>query len=429
MVVRIRDWEIDIGELLRRIRSDWRYALAALGVLFLFCACGWLVFVPRPVPHAAVVVVGPEDVVVHAGRETFSGPGPHRIPAGKISLRIEAAGYYPTGVELELSPNTTTTVTPTLYPRPEIREIAGLPGSRVESVCLLDGAVRFRTAVTSTVSTASSPSGGFWPAPARTEERVEMLWWSMTPDGRKERILSLEGGPAAEEGGRTALVRPEGLFLVEGGESRLLYTNTSAVEGLAWWGEDLLLMRSVPTGVSLEVLGDVPAVTATVTQTYFLALLPAAPDPYCFLESPDRLVLRMPGGAADTFLALDVDGKVQYLTDISSSPLPWAFIAAGDGSLVWAVPTPSGWAVYRLAGEKSVLLAEVPDLHGLWTEGEEVFYLDGQGRARKISGEVLYAVEEIDPQKDFILWRKDGSAVLWNGGKYFLLSWPGGEDE
>ena len=221
------------------------------------------------------------------------------------------------------------------------------------------------------------------------------------------------------------LVREEGRGRPLRAVQAAIAEQLAGIEGLSWWGDDLLLMRRVPTGVALELVSpETPGVTTTVTPTVrFLALLPDLPDPYCLPAPSDRLALRLPGGATSAFLTLDAGGTVQYLTDIPASPLPWAFLSSDEDDLVWATPAPSGWTVYRLSGGKSDLLAEVRDLRGLWTEEGEVFYLDEEGRVRKISGEVLYVVEEIDTKKDFALWRRGKLAVLWNGGKYYLLSW------
>ncbi len=438
MILRWRDYEIDLGELGWRLRADRRYLLAAaLTGLLLLCACGWL-FYPRSRPTATVYLVGPVGLTVTVGQETLAGAGPHTLPAGPLTAHVEANGYYPQDLALTLTPHTTTTLTATLFPRPAFQKIrADLPGAAVEAAWLTPSGVRFATVVTAT-----------------EEPQQTVQWWEMAPDGRREHLLALEAGPAArrERDGALAYLRPEGLFL---GEGRLLITATANVSALAWWGDELLLFRALPTGIQVDRLD--PTMGAPAGQS--LAVLPSLPDSRYVLASPAGgfVVLAFPGPASTSLVVLDGSGRAGYLADLPAQPLPWAFLTwESEGVLLWTAPRvqPKGaitWPIYRLdlVAEQSTLLARPAEVHGLWVEGADVYYLDEQARVTSVQGEALYTIQEIAAQGEFSLWRQGGRALLWTmpprapvsatprgGGQptttvsrsdaYWLLSWPEG---
>ncbi len=442
MVFRWRDYEIDVGELGRRLRSDWRYMLGvALGTLLFLCACGWL-FYPRHIPTATVYLAGPAGLTVTVDRETFSGAGPHALPAGASTAHVEAPGYYPRDLALTLTPNTTATLTATLYPRPVFQQVqADLPGTVVEAAFLTPAGVRFATVLSTTRELGNS--------------QPLAQWWEIAPDGRREHLLELESGPAArrDRDGRIAYLRSEGLFLADG--ERLL-TTTANVAALTWWGDDLLLFRSLPTGIQVDWL----ATTVPLSDSQYLAVLPALPDARYTLPSPggQYLVLCLPGRASDSLVVLDRRGRASYLADLPAGPLPWAFLAwEQEAVLVWTAPQaqPGGettWPIYRLdlAQAKSTLLGSPDKVHGLWLAGPEVYYLNEAAQVTPVDGAPLYTMQEIDPGGEFRLWRQGTRALLWTsppplparptprGGaatpgpepaadRYWLLSWPEGE--
>lgn len=448
MTIRLRDWEIDLGELLRRVRTDVRYLLGVVAAaLLVLCACGWLLY-PRRVPTATVYLVGPGGLTLTAGPATFAGPGPHAVPAGRYDALVAAPGFYPATFAFTLTAGTTATLTPTLYPRPSFQEIAGgLPGTGVEAAILAPGGeVRFQVAVTATTASASGS-----PQP-----EVAYQWWKMAPDGRREHLLAPEGGPAAESAdGRVAVVRPAGLFLADAGGnmSGPVVTPTADVAGVAWWGQDLLLLRATPTGAALELL-TAGGVTPTLR---YLTVLPALPDVRFVLPSPagGYVLLLVRGRGSDTLLALDRAGRVTYLADLPVSPLPFAFVTwEREGVLLWTAPqgAPGGetfWPIYRLelGSGREEFLARPPTVRGLWVEEGAAYYLDGDARVCAADGRALYTMAEVDARGDFSLWRRGRYAVLYvvppappptpgppggrapesarPAGRYWLLAWPG----
>ncbi len=450
--MRWRDWEFNAGELWRRVRSDVRYLLGAVAAaLLLACACGWLVY-PRGVPTAAVYLAGPTGLRVTAGRAVLSGPGPHAVPAGGCVALVEAPGYYPATLSLTLAAGVTTTLTPTLYPRPFFQEIAvGLPGAWVETAYLeAGGDVRFQVALTTTTASARGS----------TQPEVAYQSWRMAPDGRREHLLALESGPAAlSADGRAAVVRPAGLFLANaaGETAGPLLTATADVAGVAWWGRDLALFRVTPTGAAVELLSP-DGVTPTLRM---LAVLPALPDARSTLPSPagGYVLLLAPGRGSDTLLVLSRAGRSIYLADLPVSPLPFAFVAwESEGILLWTAPqsAPGGetaWPIRRLdlGRQTDELVAAPAAVHGLWVEGGAVYFLDEAARVRTAAGETLYTIAEVDAGGDFALWRRGRYAVLYAAppaptttpgppgapapgiarpaGRYWLLAWPENGEE
>lgn len=448
MTIRLRDWEIDLGELLRRMRTDVRYLLGVVAAaLLVLCACGWLLY-PRRVPTSTVYLAGPGGLTLTAGPATFAGPGPHAVPAGRYDALVAAPGFYPATLALTLTAGATTTLTPTLYPRPSFQEIAGgLPGSRVQAAGLTpNGEVRFQVAVSTTGATTGAAS----------EPLVTTQWWKMSPAGRREHLLAPESGPAAESAdGMVAVVRPAGLFLVDAGGnvSGPVVTPTADVAGVAWWGPDLLLLRATPTGGALELLAlDGPAPTQR-----FLTMLPTLPDLRFVLDSPagGYVLLLVRGPGSRTLLVLDRAGRLTYLADLPVTELPFACAAwESEGVLVWTAPQggPRGetvWPIHRLdlGKEQDELLATPPAVHGLWVAEGTVYYLDDGARVRAADGRALYTITEVDARGDFSLWRRGRYAILYvvppappptpgppggrapesarPAGRYFLLAWPG----
>lgn len=429
--IHYRGYELDLDELAWRMRHDSRYRLGILVVaglgLLLFAACGWLAWLRQP-PTALLYIQAAEGTTLEVGGQRYGGPGPHLLPAGQVVAQVERPGCYPADLRLELAAGTTTTITPTLQPRPTFQEIAAGPGgSSIESVFLGPQEVRLAVVLTQTVPSA----GSFEPVPAAPA----VQWWRLAPDGRREHLLAMDAAapfPAAwnDRSGETAMVHPGGLFVASagGGITGPLITGTADVQGLAWWGQALLLARALPAGVQLELL----PYHATATQA--LAALPVQPDMDFILPSPTgRYALLLVGGPGRTLLLLDRRGRSEYLADLPPSPLPWAFASwAGESILLWTAPQagPDGtttWPIYRLDLDthESRLLDAPADVRGLWVEEGRPFYLDGQARVWAVGGAApLYTIEEIDTGQEFALWRQGDRAVLYSG-RYWLLTWRG----
>lgn len=452
MVLRLGAYEVDLGELQRRVRTDVRYLLGVVAAALLFlCACGWLLY-PRRVPTTTVYVAGPAGITVQIAAGTLAGSGPHAVPAGQYRAQVTAPGFYPMTLALTLTAGVTTTLTPTLYPRPFFQEIAvGLPAAGIDAVYLEPtGAVRFQVVVTATSATTA----------AAMEPVLLAQWWQMTPDGRREHLLALDAGPAAlSPDGRLAVARPTGLFVSSSAETPVtpVLTATADVAGLAWWGAELALLRVTPTGATVELVApDAPSPT-----TQLVAVLPALPDIRFVQPSPAGryLLLLVRGRGSDTLLVLDRAGRVTYLGDLPRSPLPLAYATwEREGVLLWAAPQsePGGattWPIRRLDLEREAaeLLAAPAAVHGVWVEGGAVCYLDGDAQVRDIAGRARYTLTEIDTRGDFALWKAGNRAVLYNAppvtgptptanagagaavgrptpaGRYWLLTWPEGE--
>lgn len=448
MTIRWRDWEFDLGELGRRLRTDVRYRLG-LGVaaLLLVCACGWLVY-PRRVPLATVYLEGPPGTVVTAGATTLAGPGPHALPAGHYAARVTAPGFYPATLALTLTAASTTTVTPRLYSQPFGQEITvALPAIGLDAVGLEPtGTVRFQVIIT---ATSAAPT-------ALPEAHPLIQWWQMTPAGQREHLLGLENGPAAlSPAGRLAVVRPEGLFLAGAAEAGPVLTATADIVNLAWWGPELLLLRTTPTGTALELLRPDPI---TPTRRYLTAL-PTWPDLRFVLPSPagGYVLLLVRGAGSDTLLVLERTGRATYLADLPSAPLPLALVAwEREGVLLWAAPqaNPQGatsWPIRRLdlGAARNELVATPPAVRGLWVEDGAAYYLDEAARVCAADGRALYTMSEVAGASDFSLWRRGRYAVLYvrpaappptpgrpgtaapgitrPAGRYWLLTWPEGE--
>ena len=449
MVLRLGDYEVDLGELRRRIRTDARYLLGvAAGALLCLCVCGWLLY-PRRVPTTTVYLAGPAGVTVQLATGTWAGAGPHAVPAGRYTAQVTAPGFYPATLALTLTTGVTTTLTPTLYPRPFFQEITvGLPAANIDAVHLEPtGAVRFQIVVTATSGTT-----------AAAEPVLLTQWWQMTADGRREHLLALENGPAAlSTKGRLAVVRPTGLFVTgaPGVPVTPVLTATADVAGLAWWGAELALLRVTPTGATVELLAP-DAISPTAQ---LVAVLPALPDARFVQPSPAGryVLLLVRGRGSDTLLVLDRAGRVTYLGDLLRAPLPGALATwEREGVLLWTAPQsgPSGtttWPIRRLDLERETdeLLAAPAEVHGIWIENGAVCYLDGSAQVRGLDGQARYALTEVNTHGDFTLWRLGDYAVLYNAlpatgptptantgvaasgatpvSRYWLLTWPQGE--
>lgn len=425
MTIWLGNWGIlvDLDELRRRLRQEWRRP-ALLLVLVLLALVSLWVWRPWVTPPKIgyLKVTGAEAAKLDG--DDFPVGAAFPLPVGRHTISASWTGWYPNSTAVTVSVGITQTVNMVpSYPRPAVLEVLpGAPGYVVRRPTFRAGTLRYESILQpQPVEPAATVQPG---AAGVTSAALELQRWELR-DGQRVRLFELEAyGPVADQQvGVVAYTRAvqDGwreepllvLMLHRGGElfDTAVYTSTGEIYFLEWapGGRQLVFVQHWNQASRL-CLWDGEGVREVLTfpgQAYAIYWGPGGAF---------ALLSRLDGSVSLTLV--DAAGQSYYLADVPAGefaqdlvPLAW-----GENQVLWS----DGQTVREAAIGGAARTRLAAPARGL--------FLDAQGNLWYILAEGPYAViyQEGHPSAEFSIDEVEVSAVdlavLWSGQQLLLTS-------